>query len=49
MRCELVAPESVRNSIERIISTNDDKDARYVAHNQLKAALRLDLGVEGKR
>ena len=49
MRCELVAPESVRNSIERIISTNDDKDARYVAHDQLKAALRLDLGVEGKR
>lgn len=48
MRCELVAPQSVREAIERIISTNDDKDARYIAHDQLKTALRLDLGVESK-
>lgn len=48
MRCELVAPETVREAIERIVSTNDDKGARRVAHEQLKGALRSDLGVEGK-
>lgn len=48
MRCELVAPKNVREAIERIISTNDNKDARHIAHEQLKESLRSDLGVEQK-
>jgi hypothetical protein len=45
MRCELVAPQKVREAIERIISTNDERELRYEAHDQLKEALRADLGV----
>ncbi len=48
MRCDLVAPNNVRKAIEEIISTNDDIDARHIAHDQLKKALRSDLGFEGK-
>lgn len=49
MRCELVAPETVRKAIEKIVSTNDDRDARHIAHERLKKSLRLDLDVAGKR
>ena len=49
MRCELVAPLEVRTAIEQIVSTNDDMDARYIAHERLKDALRSDLGVDSKR
>lgn len=48
MRCELVAPKSVRHSIEKIVSTNDDVEGRYLAHEQLKSALRSDLSVSKK-
>lgn len=47
MRCELVAPESVRLAINHIVQTNDDQRARYDAHESLKAALRADLKVSG--
>lgn len=49
MRCELVASEKVRNAIEQIVTTNDDKNARHIAHERLKETLRSDLGVENKR
>ena len=45
MRCELVAPKAVRLAIENIITTNDNRDARYKAHEELKDRLRKDLGV----
>ncbi len=48
MRCELVSPPSVRNSIAKIVETNDDKTARYLAHEELKNALRQDLDVSSK-
>lgn len=40
MRCELVAPQKVREAIELIVATNDDEAARFAAHDQLKQALR---------
>ena len=45
MRCELVSPPDVRAAISKIVETNDDIEARYIAHEQLKDALRSDLGV----
>ncbi len=45
MRCDLVAPQAVRMAITKIIETNDDKSARYIAHDELKTALRNDLAV----
>ena len=45
MRCDLVAPKAVRRAIEKIVETNDDQDARKIAHDELKAALRTDLGI----
>ena len=45
MRCELVAPKFVRDAIAEIISSNEDVAARHIAHEQLKTALRSDLGV----
>lgn len=45
MRCELVAPEVVRNAIERIIETNADRQRRAIAHEDSKSALRADLGI----
>lgn len=46
MRCELVSPQNVRGSIQKIVDTNDDKSGRYVAHEALKDVMRKDLGVE---
>jgi hypothetical protein len=46
LRCELVAPSAVRIAIQKIVDTNDDKAARYTAHDDLKTILRKDLGVE---
>jgi hypothetical protein len=46
MRCELVAPQNVRESIRKTVDTNNDKAKRYTAHEELKEALRKDLGVE---
>lgn len=45
IRCELVAPEYVREAVERIIETNEDHIARLKAHNELKVALRRDLSI----
>lgn len=45
MRCELVGPLAVRRAIAKIVETNDDIDARYHAHDELKSALRSDLGI----
>jgi hypothetical protein len=45
MRCELVAPDEVRRAIQEIINTNDDQQARNIAHENLKKMLRRDMGV----
>ncbi|WP_319413243.1 hypothetical protein [uncultured Cohaesibacter sp.] len=45
MRCELVSSSQVTEAIQKIIDTNDDIEARYIAHEQLKFAMRLDLGL----
>lgn len=45
IRCEVVAPEYVREAIKRIIETNEDRIARSEAHEALKAALRRDLSI----
>jgi hypothetical protein len=45
MRCELVAPEPVRDAIARIVPTNDDPSARAIAHENLKASMRADLRI----
>lgn len=45
MRCELVAPEPVRDAIRRIVETNDDRPARLKADHDMKEAMRADLGI----
>lgn len=45
MRCELVAPESVREAIRRITATNDDRHGRDAAHRDMQVAMRADLGI----
>ena len=45
MRCDLVAPEEVRLAISKIVDTNDDRPGRASAHENLKSALRADLGI----
>jgi len=45
MRCELVAPEAVRDAIRRIVETNDDRAGRDIAHADLKASMRIDLRI----
>ena len=45
MRCELVAPESVRDAIRRIVETNDDRAGREQADRDMKVAMRADLGI----
>jgi len=45
MRCELVAPEPVRDAIRRIVETNDDRIGRDIAHSDLKASIRTDLRI----
>lgn len=45
MRCELVAPKPVRDAIQEIVDMNEDRDARNIAHDKLKDALRADLSV----
>jgi len=48
MRCELVAPQEVRDAIKQIIDTNDNPEARYKAHNHMKNTLRRDLAITKK-
>ncbi|OUS04493.1 hypothetical protein A9Q96_16285 [Rhodobacterales bacterium 52_120_T64] len=45
MRCEIVAPMSVREAIAKIIDTNDDRSRRATAHERLKEVMREDLNV----
>jgi hypothetical protein len=45
MRCELVAPASVRDAIRRIVETNDDRAGREQAGRDMKIAMRADLGI----
>ena len=45
MRCELIAPAPVRETIRRIVETNDDRAARIMADNDMKAAMRADLRI----
>jgi hypothetical protein len=45
MRCELVAPKQVRNAIVEIVNTNDDRERREIAHENLKDVLRKDLAI----
>lgn len=45
MRCELVAPVSVRDAISRIVETNDDRAARMKADIDMKEAMRADLRI----
>ncbi|WP_226016116.1 hypothetical protein [Novosphingobium sp. FKTRR1] len=45
MRCDLVATTSVRGAIRLIVETNDDRPAREVAIEAMKAAMRADLGI----
>ena len=45
MRCELVAPYVVRKAIREIVDTNENRKARYLAHENLKNCLRKDMGV----
>jgi hypothetical protein len=45
MRCELVAPATVRNAISQIVATNEDREGRNIAHENLKIAMRADLKV----
>ena len=45
MRCELVAPAPVRNAISQIVATNEDRNGRNIAHENLKIAMRADLKV----
>ncbi len=39
-RCELVAPEPVRDALRRIVETNADRIGRDRAHNDLKETMR---------
>lgn len=45
MRCELVAPASVRDAIRRIVETNDDRPERIKADRDMKEAMRADLDI----
>ena len=45
MRCDLVGSTDVRDTIRRIVETNDDRAGREKADMDMKAAMRADLGV----
>jgi hypothetical protein len=45
MRCDLVGSKDVRIAIQKIVDTNDDREGRTKADNELKIAMRADLGV----
>lgn len=45
MRCELVAPAEVRLAISKIVETNDNPEARHIAHENLKNTLRASLEI----
>ncbi len=45
MRCEIVGPSNIRKAIAGIVATNDDRSERTIAHENLKNAIRADLGI----
>lgn len=45
MRCDIVGPKAVRDSIALIVSSNDDRIMRNMAHKNLKDAIRQDLSI----
>jgi hypothetical protein len=45
LRCELVGSNAVRDAVGRIVETNDDRAGREKAHDDMKKAMRADLGV----
>ena len=45
IRCELIAPKTVRDAVQKIVDTNDDLSKRPIAHEKLKELIRKDLGV----
>jgi len=45
MRCDLVGSQAVREAVNRIIETNDDREGRSKAHQDLKEAMRADLRI----
>lgn len=45
MRCELVAPQAVREAIRNVVETNDDRAGREKADANLRVAMRIDLGI----
>ncbi|MGC6329154.1 hypothetical protein [Rhizorhabdus sp. FW153] len=45
MRCELVGSANVRDAVCRIVETNGDRPGRDKAHEDMKEAMRADLGV----
>ena len=45
MRCEIVGPPTIRKAIADIVATNDDHSGRTIAHENLKKAIRDDLGI----
>jgi hypothetical protein len=45
-RCDMVAPESVREAIKRVVETNKGSaDARISAIESLRQAIREDIGI----
>jgi hypothetical protein len=45
VRCDLVGSDTVRDAIRRIAETNDDREGRLKADNDLRLAMRSDLKI----
>jgi hypothetical protein len=45
IRCELVSNTEIRQVIQNLVDTSDDKEARSIAYETLKRLLRKDLGI----
>jgi len=45
VRCDLVGSDAVRDAIRRIAETNDDREGRLKADNDLRLAMRSDLKI----
>lgn len=43
IRCELICSQRTKNAIKNIIDTNDDRDARQIAHEEMKRCLSEEL------
>ena len=45
VRCDLVAPQSVRDAVVQIVATNDDREGSVAAKDALTKAKRAELGI----